>query len=624
MVLSQPEINTNESNATSTGSSVNPDDVISILLASDIHLGHKEDDKERGEDSYNAFEELLQIAVAKNVDFILLGGDLFDKANPSSYCFNRCMALLRTYCMGGEKPIMVEFLSDQSVNFAESLNKTVNYEDPNLNISIPVFSIHGNHDDPSGFNNTSAMDLLSTAGLINYFGKLTNLKELKVDPVMLQKGETKLAIFGLSFIPDNRLTRLFDDKKVTLSVPPNHETEWFNIFVLHQNRANRGVKNYLAEESLPDLIDFIVWGHEHDCRIEPEQNFKKRFYVSQPGSTVATSLAEGEAGIKKVAILQICQKNFKIEPIPLKSVRPFVFDTLNMAKIVNDEEFLRGKLPIEEKVQNLAREKIKEMLKEAEKLRTGHPKQPIYPLIRLRIDVTDSDQMFQSIRFGQPYSKIVANHNDMITFKRSLRRKIKDDGTSVDADVLEEAYIAQDGSKSTKVDDVVRQYFEEVDESKKLKLFSMDSMAEMTRLITVGTSKTQAIWDFYEKKALEYTKDCMSEDFEQKLAEFRANDAKTFKEMIDCLDMIKGEVVMDIDNNDDDDDDGSPSVQTTSKAAKTTPVLKPPPPARGRGSRGGRGRGTSRNVTALNISTTSKARAAPKNNTIILDSDESD
>ena len=26
----------------------------------------------------------------------------------------------------------------------------VNYEDPDINIAIPVFSIHGNHDDPSG------------------------------------------------------------------------------------------------------------------------------------------------------------------------------------------------------------------------------------------------------------------------------------------------------------------------------------------------------------------------------------------------------------------------------------------------------------------------------------------
>ena len=26
----------------------------------------------------------------------------------------------------------------------------VNYEDPNYNVSIPIFLIHGNHDDPAG------------------------------------------------------------------------------------------------------------------------------------------------------------------------------------------------------------------------------------------------------------------------------------------------------------------------------------------------------------------------------------------------------------------------------------------------------------------------------------------
>lgn len=26
----------------------------------------------------------------------------------------------------------------------------VNYLDPDINVAIPVFSIHGNHDDPSG------------------------------------------------------------------------------------------------------------------------------------------------------------------------------------------------------------------------------------------------------------------------------------------------------------------------------------------------------------------------------------------------------------------------------------------------------------------------------------------
>lgn len=49
-----------------------------------------------------------------------------------------------------DKPVEIEFLSDQSLNFKHLMNPVVNYEDPNLNVGFPVFSIHGNHDDPSG------------------------------------------------------------------------------------------------------------------------------------------------------------------------------------------------------------------------------------------------------------------------------------------------------------------------------------------------------------------------------------------------------------------------------------------------------------------------------------------
>jgi double-strand break repair protein MRE11 len=43
----------------------------------------------------------------------------------------------------------LEFLSDSDLVFRHCLQKHVNYEDPNLNISMPIFTIHGNHDDPS-------------------------------------------------------------------------------------------------------------------------------------------------------------------------------------------------------------------------------------------------------------------------------------------------------------------------------------------------------------------------------------------------------------------------------------------------------------------------------------------
>lgn len=91
----------------------------------------------------------------------------------------------------------------------------MNYDDPNLNISLPVFSIHGNHDDPNGFKQLCSLDILSTAGLVNYFGKWTNLKEVKIVPILLKKGRSKLALYGLSHIKDERLARLFRDKEVS-------------------------------------------------------------------------------------------------------------------------------------------------------------------------------------------------------------------------------------------------------------------------------------------------------------------------------------------------------------------------------------------------------------------------
>lgn len=50
--------------------------------------------------------------------------------------------------------------------------RRVNFQDPNLNVGLPIFTIHGNHDDPSGQDNLSAVDILSSCGLVNYFGKV--------------------------------------------------------------------------------------------------------------------------------------------------------------------------------------------------------------------------------------------------------------------------------------------------------------------------------------------------------------------------------------------------------------------------------------------------------------------
>lgn len=56
--------------------------------------------------------------------------------------------------------------------------RRVNFESSNVNVGLPIFTIHGNHDDPAGANSLSAVDLLSTTSLVNYFGKIVRRTSL--------------------------------------------------------------------------------------------------------------------------------------------------------------------------------------------------------------------------------------------------------------------------------------------------------------------------------------------------------------------------------------------------------------------------------------------------------------
>ena len=85
------------------------------------------------------------------------------------------------------------------------------------------------------------------------------------------------------------------------------------------SRARHGQTNYIPASYLPSFIDLVIWAHEHECRPEPEyvtmnddddvmreQEGEELgdggFYVYQPGSSVATSLCEGEVKKKLVCM----------------------------------------------------------------------------------------------------------------------------------------------------------------------------------------------------------------------------------------------------------------------------------------------------------------------------------
>lgn len=348
---------------------VSADDTMKILIATDVHIGYMEKDIERSNDSLNSFAEILEIAQKNDVDFILLGGDLFHDNKPSRKSLHGTIELLRKYCLG-DKPCSIELLSDPSINFGHTNFPVVNYEDPNFNVAIPVFSIHGNHDDPAGQGNLCSLDILHAAGFVNYFGKNSSPDNVEISPLLMIKGQTKLALYGLGSIRDERLHRTFCQKNVKMLRPVEDKDEWFNLFVLHQNRAKHGPTNYIPEQFLDDFLDLVFWGHEHECKIEPSWNGVQKFFITQPGSSIATSLSEGETKEKHVGLLFVNKKTFKLKKIKLETVRQFYFEDITLS-----ETNIKPEDPnCVKKIESYCSEKLEELLEQAGECFDNYPK----------------------------------------------------------------------------------------------------------------------------------------------------------------------------------------------------------------------------------------------------------
>ncbi|KAK1672089.1 DNA repair protein [Colletotrichum godetiae] len=434
-------------------------DTIRILVATDNHVGYEERDPIRKDDSWKTFDEILNLAKSQDVDMVLLGGDLFHDNKPSRKSMYQVMRSLRKNCLG-MKPCELEFLSDANEVF-EGAFPHVNYEDPDINISIPVFSIHGNHDDPSGEGHFCSLDLLQVAGLVNYFGRIAEADNIEAKPVLLQKGQTKLALFGLSNVRDERMFRTFRDHKVKWFRPGVQQSDWFNLLTVHQNHHAHTATSYLPENVLPDWMDLVVWGHEHECLIDPQQNPETGFHVMQPGSSVATSLVPGEAVPKHVAILNLTGRDFKVEKLPLKTVRPFITKEIQLS---TDPRF-KGLHTKKENRQELTKRLmvvVEEMIQEANEewfaVQENDEEEPPLPLIRLKVEYTAPEggqyDCENPQRFSNRFIGKVANTNDVVYFHRKKASATRRNADTDIPEALEETL----GLDTIKVEALVQEF----------------------------------------------------------------------------------------------------------------------------------------------------------------------
>ena len=167
------------------------------------------------------------------------------------------------------------------------------------------------------------------------------------------------------------------------------------------------------------------------------------FRITQPGSSVATSLVPGEALQKKIGILDIKGKQYRLYPIPLTQVRTFVMTEISLREHRSNLDPSDPKIDeklnklLEEEVQLIvmsARDKAKEQLSAARaagndaadatnttlKYKLQNPDEV---LVRLRVDhvgyATINNQ-----RFGAKFIGKVANPTDILLFHRKKDPKL--------------------------------------------------------------------------------------------------------------------------------------------------------------------------------------------------------
>lgn len=479
----------------------------SFLVTTDNHMGYKESDHLRRKDSYMAFKEALQIARDNDVDFVLLGGDLFHYNQPSTSIEHKCIKIIRQHMNASARRTTSFRRTAGNFSHFSKLNHA-NFEDVNLNVPCPIMTIHGNHDDPTGPNAQSICEKLATCGLLNYFGAVSlesNAKSYSVEPIVLEKGKVKIALYGIGFIPDYKLKHAFDKGQVDFVAPP---TDSYNILVVHQNRVPYNKSKYIPDEVFPPFFHLVIRGHEHDTQApEALPGSKIEAMVYQPGSTVATSISPLEGVAKKVGLIRVklgeaggdngCSYKMEYELISLSCCRKMLFKDIskkelfkymkamtNSSKLHPTEYRRLSHDYVNECIASLLNENASQS-SESSSNTSDKLKRLELPLVRIRLEYTSKSERFNESEISAKfYPERVANR-DIILFKKQRLTKSSDGETKNvtfdnenyegedDADIDEFDYIDLVGNKRDTIEAMIEDYFKNKPSNEQLQVLSV-------------------------------------------------------------------------------------------------------------------------------------------------------
>lgn len=313
---------------------------LNILLTGGINLGSFSNSKNLALDSFTNLKNVLKLARAKKIDFIIFTGNTFSQKYPQKVIYEETKEILR----GGTGRVKEDTL--KKVGEFEYLlpDQKSGYFQGDTQFRIPIFCIRGPNEisfayGVEDFGKIDGIDILKKKDLITKTEEIpSNFEEseeiLIIKPVIFVKNKTCIMIYFLDYMIDTLLLKKIKENKIEFQKPAEKaESEFIKVFkflIIRQNplfdlKFKETFENdKISPNIFPEqFFDLIIWGNKNFKTTEIiEVEGQKIFKISDLSRNDTISLYNQK--YRYLGLLTIQKDKLKTKSCLMDCVRPII------------------------------------------------------------------------------------------------------------------------------------------------------------------------------------------------------------------------------------------------------------------------------------------------------------